>query len=190
MSGKKRDNLSISPWISRFCHLIREGGTVLDLAAGGGRHTRFLLERGFSVTALDRDISKLQAMKAGRSTKAAHLDIIAADLEDGSPWPLLKRRFDAVIVVNYLWRPLFPSLLDALTPDGVLLYDTFAVGQEKIGKPSNPDFLLRPGELLEVVRGRLDVIAYEHGEIAGAIGPAIKQRIAAGGAGPVSLTAT
>lgn len=190
MSGKKRDNLSISPWISRFCHLIREGGTVLDLAAGGGRHARFLLERGFSVTALDRDISKLQAMKAGRSTKAAHLDIIAADLEDGSPWPLLKRRFDAVIVVNYLWRPLFPSLLDALTPDGVLLYDTFAVGQEKIGKPSNPDFLLRPGELLEVVRGRLDVIAYEHGEIAGAIGPAIKQRIAAGGAGPVSLTAT
>ncbi len=99
-----------------------------------------------------------------------------------------KRRFDAVVVVNYLWRPLFPSILEAIDEGGILLYETFAAGNEVLGKPSNPDFLLQPGELLNVVAGHLNVIAYEHGRIDGRGGPAIKQRIAAGRAGPVALT--
>ena len=184
MSVKKRDNLSISPWIDRFSGLIHEAGAVLDLAAGSGRHSRWLLDRGFSVTAVDRETEALRALAAekrvqsGPSRRGA-LEVIEADLEDGSPWPLAERRFDGIIVVNYLWRPLFPAILNALDEGGVLLYETFAVGQEALGRPSNPDFLLRPGELVEVVAGRLTVIAYEHGQIEGQAGPAVKQRIAA-----------
>jgi SAM-dependent methyltransferase len=184
MSVKKRDNLSISTWIGRFSGLIRGSGCVLDLAAGGGRHSRWLLDQGYEVTALDRETGDLQALAHEKSAHAdpqqnAHLEIVKADLEDGSPWPLAKRRFDAVVVTNYLWRPLFPSILNALDAGGILLYETFAVGQEALGKPSHPDFLLRPGELLDVVVGHLTVIAYEHGRIEGQAGPAIKQRIAA-----------
>ncbi|MGI9484843.1 MAG: class I SAM-dependent methyltransferase [Geminicoccaceae bacterium] len=175
-----RDNLSISPWIQRLLHLVPEGGLVLDLAAGGGRHTAWCLKRGHAVTALDRRIGDLELLKmALGATKRSRLEIIQADLEDGSPWPLTDRRFDAVIVVNYLYRPLFPLLLAALTPGGVLLYDTFAVGQEMYGRPSNPDFLLKPDELLTAVQGRLQIVAYEHGLIDDGEAPAVKQRIAA-----------
>lgn len=187
MSVKKRDNLSISPWIQRFCPLIGPENTVLDLAAGRGRHSLWFLERGCRVTAVDRDIEALETLSAMQSNGAERLDVIQADLEDGSPWPLADRRFDAVVVVNYLWRPLFPSILDALDAGGILLYETFATGHEALGKPTNPDFLLKPGELLEVVAGRLTVVAYEHGRLAGPEGPAIKQRIAAGGASTVTL---
>lgn len=180
MNVKKCDNLSISPWIRRFSGLFSDGGTVLDLAAGRGRHSRWLLDQGCSVTALDRQIEALQAMKKADPKGAGRLEIISADLEDGSPWPLPKRRFDAVVVVNYLWRPLFPKILDAIDDSGLLLYETFAIGNEALGKPSNPDFLLKQGELLDVVAGHLDVIAYEHGRIEGPTGPAVKQRIAAG----------
>ena len=126
---------------------------MLDVAAGGGRHSRFFADRGHKVTALDRDLGGL----------AAHPDLetIQADLEDGSPWPLPGRTFDAVVVTNYLHRPLFPMLLDALAPAGVLLYETFMEGNERFGRPSSPDFLLKDGELLERVRGRLSVTAYE-----------------------------
>ena len=180
MSVKKRDNLSISPWIRRFSHLAKNGASVLDLAAGSGRHSAWFLDCGHHVTALDRQTGDLERLAATCDLAArARLEIVEADLEDGSPWPLSDRRFDAVFVVNYLHRPLFPDLLNALAPGGALLYDTFAVGQERFGKPSNPDFLLRPGELLDAVRDRLQIVAYEHGQIEGPNGPAIKQRIAA-----------
>lgn len=160
-----------SPWIARFAGLVPTGGAVLDLAAGGGRHTRFFRGRGHPVTAVDRDTSALLRI-------ADEIEVIAADLEGGSAWPLGERRFSAVVVTNYLHRPLFPAILAALAPGGALLYETFALGNERFGKPSNPDFLLRPGELLDVARGRLRIVAYEDVELAEPK-PAMVQRIAA-----------
>ena len=137
----------------QWAGLIAPNATVLDVAAGGGRHSRFFTDRGHKVTVLDRDTSPL----------ASHPDveIVQADLEDGSPWPLPGRTFGAVVVTNYLHRPLFPALLDALAPGGVLLYETFMEGNERFGRPSNPAFLLKDGELLDLARGRLSVTAYE-----------------------------
>jgi SAM-dependent methyltransferase len=163
-----------SPWLVRWSHLISPGGTVLDVAAGGGRHARWLAARGHRVVALERDASAL-ALLGGIEGVEAH----SADLEDGSPWPLPEdQRFAAVIVTNYLHRPLLPRLLSVLKPGAVLLYETFGRGNETIGKPSNPAFLLAPGELLEAVRGRLRVIAFEDGFVA-APRPAFVQRICA-----------
>lgn len=142
-----------SPWIVQWSGLIAVGGTVLDVAAGGGRHALFFAKRGHKVTAIDRDTSALAGL--------AGVEVVAADLEDGSPWPLPGRRFDTVVVTNYLHRPLMPALLDAIAPGGVLLYETFMEGNERFGKPSRSDFLLKDGELLELVRGRFAVIAYE-----------------------------
>jgi SAM-dependent methyltransferase len=145
--------MTISSWIAAWAGLVPAGAAVLDLAAGKGRHTRFFADRGHHVTAIDRDVSGLAA--------ADNVEVIQADLEDGALWPLTGRTFGAVIVTNYLHRPLFPSLFDALSPRGVLLYETFMVGNERFGKPSRPEFLLKDGELLELVRGRFSVIAYE-----------------------------
>lgn len=145
-----------SPWVVRWLPLLRTGGHVLDLACGSGRHARWLAERGFDVLGVDRDAAALAGLPPTVRTRQA-------DLEQGA-WPLGDEApFDAVIVTNYLHRPLWPHLLDALAPGGVLVYETFAAGNETVGKPSNPDFLLRPGELLDAVRGRLRVIAYEDG---------------------------
>lgn len=143
-----------SPWIVQWAGLIAAEATVLDIAAGGGRHSRFFAQRGHKVTSVDRDTSRLTDPPPG-------IEIIQADLEDGSPWPLPGRVFGAVIVTNYLHRPLLPALLDALAPGGVLLYETFMVGQERFGRPANPDHLLKDGELLELARDRLSVTAYE-----------------------------
>ena len=134
----------------QWAGLVPAGAAVLDVAAGGGRHAHFFTERGHKVTAIDRDTSALSGV-----------EIVQADLEDGSPWPLPGRSFGAVVVANYLHRPLMPVLLDAIAPGGVLLYETFMEGNERFGKPSNPDFLLKDGELLELVRGRFSVVAYE-----------------------------
>jgi len=142
-----------SPWIVQWAGLVPAGVPVLDVAAGGGRHTRFFADRGHTVTAIDRDVSAL--------TAHPNIEIVQADLEDGSPWPLPGRTFGAVVVTNYLHRPLFPALLDALTPGGVLLYETFMEGNERFGRPSQPEFLLKDGELLELARGRFSVVAYE-----------------------------
>jgi SAM-dependent methyltransferase len=142
-----------SPWIVQWAGLIAADATVLDVAAGSGRHTRFFADRGNKVTAIDRDISALTAQP--------NVEIVQADLEDGSPWPLPGRTFGAVVVTNYLHRPLFPALLDALMPGGVLLYETFMEGNERFGRPSRPEFLLKDGELLELARDRLSVTAYE-----------------------------
>ena len=127
---------------------------MLDVACGSGRHVRWMAAQGFAVTGVDRDAAALAGL-------AACARIVVADLECG-PWPMAGQRFDAVIVTNYLWRPLWPALLSSLADGGVLIYETFALGNEAFGKPSNPDFLLRPGELLDACRG-LRVVAYEDG---------------------------
>src|SRR5690606_24280824 len=127
-------------------------------AGAAARPPRLFLERGHPVIAVDIDVSRRDDLRAH-----PRLEIVQADLEDGSPWPLPGRRFGGVVVTNYLWRPLFAPILDALDDGGVLLYETFARGTEVYGRPTNPDFLLEPGELLEVVRGRLQIVAYEHG---------------------------
>jgi SAM-dependent methyltransferase len=169
----QHQELQPSAWILRFLSTVAPGGSVLDVAAGGGRHTRLFAERGHPVVAVDRDTSALHEL-----TGPAPAEIISADLESGAPWPLGKRHFAAVVVTNYLHRPLLPAIVDAVAPGGLLLYETFAAGNERFGKPSNPDFLLQPGELLETVRGKLRVLAYEHLEVAEPK-PAMVQRIAA-----------
>ena len=145
--------MTASSWITTWAGLVPAGVRVLDLAAGNGRHARFFAGRGHPVTAVDRDVSGLAATDT--------VEVIQADLEDGSPWPLAGRTFGAVVVTNYLHRPLFPVLLDSIRPGGVLLYETFMIGNERFGKPSRPEFLLRDGELLDLVRDRLSVTAYE-----------------------------
>jgi len=143
---------------------------VLDLAAGIGRHTRLLLQMGFAVTAVDRDIEPLRSLAGGRC------EVRAVDLETGEPWSL-GGGYDAIVVANYLHRPLLPEIVAALAPSGVLIYETFAIGNERFGRPSNSDFLLRPGELIEAFAG-LTVIGFEQGEVARPR-PAAIQRIAA-----------
>jgi SAM-dependent methyltransferase len=145
-----------SPWVVRFAPLVPPGGSVLDLAAGGGRHTRFFVERGHRVVAVDRDVSGLADLEGHE-----RLEVLEVDLEDGRPFPLSGRRFEGVVVTNYLHRPLMPDLVAAMAPGGVFIYETFARGHERFGLPTNPDFLLEPDELLEAVRGRLRVLAYE-----------------------------
>jgi SAM-dependent methyltransferase len=151
-----------SRWVRRFAPLIRPGGHVLDVAAGAGRHTRLLLDMGFRVTAVDRDIDALQQFAGDRCI------VRQVDLESDAPVNVLAPLgggYDGIVVTNYLHRPLFPALASALAPGGVVIYETFAIGNEHFGRPSNPDFLLRPGELLEAFAG-LTLIAFEQGEIA------------------------
>ena len=145
--------LQPAPWIVQWAGLVAPAASVLDLAAGRGRHSIFFADRGHKVTAVDRDVSTL--------LDHPNIERLQADLEDGSPWPLPDRRFGAAVVTNYLHRPLMPQLHDAVAPSGVLLYQTFMVGNERFGKPSRPEFLLKDGELLELVRGKFSVIAYE-----------------------------
>ncbi|MGH6903634.1 MAG: class I SAM-dependent methyltransferase [Geminicoccaceae bacterium] len=158
------------PWIVRFAPRVGQGSPVLDLACGGGRHARLFLARGHPVTAVDVDVSGLDDLREHPA-----LELVQADLEN-APWPLPGRRFGVVVVTNYLWRPLFPMILDAVAEGGMLLYETFALGNAAYGRPSNPDFLLKPGELLEAVHGRLQIVAYEHGYLERPR-PAIKQRL-------------
>ena len=160
-----------SPWVVRFAALLRPGGTVLDLASGGGRHARFLASRGHAVEAVDRDARAL-----GMMTGLAGITAVCADLE-GGPWPYAGRSFDAVVVANYLHRPLFAGIAGALAQGGVLLYETFMRGHERFGRPSNPDFLLAPGELLAAF-GALTVVVFEQGSVESP-GPAVVQRLCA-----------
>jgi SAM-dependent methyltransferase len=159
-----------SAWVQRWAHHIRPGGAVLDVACGAGRHARLLARMGFEVAAVDRDASLF-------ADPPANVELLGADLE-GGPWPYAQRRFDAIVVTNYLHRPLLPTLVASLERGGLLVYETFARGNERFGKPSNPDFLLAPGELLEAVRGALRVLAYED-VVVDQPRPAAVQRIAA-----------
>jgi len=167
------DALLPSSWIIRYAHLVASGARVLDLACGAGRHARYFAGRGCRVLAVDRDTAALAQLDG-----VADVTTRALDLEAGT-WPLAAERFDAIVVTNYLHRPLFPFLLAALADDGVLLYETFARGNEAYGRPSNPDFLLDRGELLELAGEALTVIAFEQGHVAAGARGAVVQRLAA-----------
>jgi SAM-dependent methyltransferase len=158
-----------SPWVLRWASRIT-GGTVLDLACGTGRHARLFLGRGLAVVAVDREP---QAIAGAR--------FVQADLEDGSPWPLPGEQFQGIVVTNYLHRPLFQLLRASLAPGGVLIYDTFMLGNEKFGRPSNPAFLLRPGELRSAF-AELVELGFEEGPVTEPK-PAMIQRLCAVRAG-------
>ena len=169
-----------SAWVRRFASLIPAGGAVLDVASGSGRHARWLAGAGFRVEAVDRDARALTDL-AG----VAGVVVRVADLEGGD-WPYAATRFDGVVVTNYLHRPRLDSVIETVRSGGVLIYETFMVGNESLGRPTNPDFLLRPGELLDRVRPRLTVVAFEQGRI-DSPKPAVVQRICAvaAAAGPL-----
>jgi len=158
-SSSHEHALSPSSWVERFAHLVPGGARILDVAAGQGRHARYFAARGARVLAVDRDAQALAALSG-----VAGVETRVADLENGD-WPFADATFDAIVVANYLYRPLFPHLLSGLNDSGVLLYETFAIGNERFGRPSNPDFLLRTGELLDIVQPRLTVVAFEQGRI-------------------------
>ena len=159
-----------SVWVNRFLPLIKPGGLVLDLAAGSGRHVRLLRDCGFAVCAVDRDTTALLAF-AGPCCEVRRIDLETDDRRQ------LGDDYDEIIVTNYLHRPLLPAIARALAPGGVLIYETFARGNERFGRPRNPDFLLRPGELLEAFT-TLTVVAFEQGEVT-VPRPAVLQRLAA-----------
>ncbi|MCG8510002.1 MAG: class I SAM-dependent methyltransferase [Rhodospirillales bacterium] len=163
-----------SPWITRFAPLVPENGAVLDLACGNGRHGRIFLARGNPVVFIDRDVHAVANLAADPNA-----EVIEADLEDGGDWPFAGRRFAAILVSNYLHRPLFPHILDSIETGGVLIYETFARGNERFCRPRNPDHLLRAGELLERLDGRFHVVAYEHGLIESGPIPGVIQRVCA-----------
>ena len=178
MPANPHSGMAPSPWIERFAHLVPAGARVLDLACGYGRHARYFAARGTQVLAVDRDAAALATL-----AEMPGIEILQADLE-GEPWPLGGRRFDAIVVSHYLHRPLFPDLRAALGPDGTLLYETFARGNEAHGRPSNPDFLLRPGELLALASAApeaLTVVAFEQGLVELGERPEVMQRLAAVG---------
>ena len=162
-----------SRWVRRFAPLIAPGGRVLDLACGSGRHSLFLAAEGFRVEAVDRDVAAIAAL----APLDPRVSVRVADIE-GGPWPYYGHVFDAVVVTNYLFRPLLPLIMNALDLNGVLIYETFMIGNERFGKPSNPAFLLRQGELLDVLRPKLNVVAFEQGEVE-LPRPAVVQRICA-----------
>jgi len=173
LTGGHAHATEVSAWVARFAPLLPAGARVLDLACGGGRHARYLAARGCLVEAVDRDAEALLGLSGAPGIVVRH-----ADLESG-PWPYAGASFDAVLVTNYLYRPLLPLIAASLAPRGLLLYETFAQGNGSYGRPSNPDFLLAPGELLEVARAaQLRVVAYEDGYVESPK-PAIVQRITA-----------
>jgi SAM-dependent methyltransferase len=148
--------------VVRWAALVKHG-PVLDVASGAGRHARFFAERNLAVIAVDRQPQSIPNVK-----------FVQADLEDGSPWPFPGERFGAIVVTNYLHRPLLPMIAASLGPGGVLIYETFMIGNERYGKPSNPNFLLRPGELLQSF-AELTVLGFEQGTT----GSAVVQRMCA-----------
>ncbi|MFD0666429.1 class I SAM-dependent methyltransferase [Ramlibacter sp. MAHUQ-53] len=147
-----------SEWVQRWSHLVPAGGAVLDVACGAGRHLRWFAGRGHPVTGVDRDPAALAAAQVAG-------ELLQADIENG-PWPFAGRRFAGVVVTNYLWRSLLPAIVHSVAEGGVLVYETFAAGNETVGKPSRPDFLLQPGELLRACEG-LRVVGYEDGFLTG-----------------------
>lgn len=166
------DQLQPSSWIRRFANVIPAGGAVLDLACGSGRHAKLLAALGFQVQAVDRDEAVLAELNG-----VAGITCRCVDLE-GDTWPFEVQSFDGIVVTNYLHRPKFDALIELLKPNGVLIYETFMVGNEAFGRPSNPAFLLHPDELIERVASRLFVLAFEQGRVEDPK-PAVIQRICA-----------
>ena len=165
---------SPSAWVERFGALAPTGGRVCDVACGGGRHTRWFAARGHPVVAMDRDLSGVADL-----AEDPHVELIEVDLENGSPPPIASRTFGVLVVTNYLWRPILGAIVDGVAPGGILLYETFAVGNERFGRPTNPEFLLDRNELLELALAHdLDVVAFEDVEVE-VPRPAVVQRIAA-----------
>ncbi|NOQ83769.1 MAG: methyltransferase domain-containing protein [Myxococcales bacterium] len=165
-------NKTPSPWVERFASLIPKGGLVLDLACGSGRHSRYLSAMGYRILAVDIDVSRVEDL-----SQSENVEVMKADLEAGD-WPFSGHYFEGIVVTNYLHRPNLPRLVESLAPGGVLIYETFAKGNEKLGGPSNPDFLLNPAELLDAFAPRLTIVAYEH-TIEDVPTPALRQRICA-----------
>jgi len=173
-SALRHDSLAPSPWMLRYAHLVPPGARVLDLACGFGRHARLFAQRGAHVLAVDRDRDALSALEG-----VAAIETRAIDLE-ASGWPFADERFDAIVVSRYLHRPTLPQLIAAVADEGTLLYETFARGNAVYGRPSNPDFLLEPGELLALAAPHLTVVAFEQGLVTEGR-PAVIQRVAAVG---------
>lgn len=170
------NNLMIGPpsdWVRRFAILAPRTGPVLDVACGRGRHLRLFHEAGHPVVGVDRMLDGVADLRG-----VPNLELVEADLEVAAPWPFGQRTFAAIVVTNYLFRPLFAHLVAAVGDGGLLIYETFQRGHEHLGRPTDPSYLLEPGELLEAVRGELTVIAYEQGEVTRPR-PAVVQRIAA-----------
>ena len=182
-----------SVWVQRWSHLVAPGGGVLDVACGYGRHARWFHERNHPVALVDRAQAAINSIASVIPVHAC--EAVVADIENG-PWPFAGRQFAAVVVTNYLWRPLMPTVLASLQPGGVLIYETFTQGNETVGKPSRPDFLLRTGELLDICQA-LHVVAFEDGfqQAPDGSAPRFIQRIAAvrptgAGAAPARYTLT
>jgi len=178
MQSIARDLPPPSPWVMRFSRLFRENTRILDLACGGGRHAIRLAARGYQIVAADRNTAPLYENLSDAVPR--NLEIREVDLETSTGWTFGDEKFGGIIITNYLHRPIMADIADALTDEGVLIYETFAAGNEKFGKPSNPDFLLRPGELWDCFSDRLSVIAYEDGIVTDPR-PARIQRICAVG---------
>jgi len=165
--------LEPSAWVVRWAPLIPAGGRVLDLASGYGRHSRYLAMLGHSVVACDRDAESLETLAGVHGVEP-----LQVDLENGSGWPFEERAFKSVVVTNYLHRPLFANIASVIAPGGVLIFETFAMGNERYGRPSNPQFLLRPGELLDAFGGDFLVAGFEQGRVTRPK-PALIQRLCA-----------
>lgn len=171
----RHDALAPSPWIVRHAHLIPAGARVLDLACGFGRHARLFARRGAHVLAIDRDAAALATMDDVAGIETRRIDV------ERSSWPFAGERFDAIVVTHYLHRPALPHIVAGVADEGTLLYETFARGNEVYGRPSNPDFLLEPGELLAVAGTRLTVVAFAQGLVdAGERGAVVQQLAAVG----------
>ena len=164
-----------SDWVRRFLGGVKRGGSILDVACGGGRHMRLALDMGYVVTGIDRDLSQVEDLAERKD-----VGLIEADLETGRAFPLKHMRYDGVVVTNYLHRPILADIVGCVAVHGVLIYETFALGHERHGKPSNPKFLAKPNELTAAVLPNLIVVAYEHGQRQGSH-PKIVTRIAACG---------
>ncbi len=164
---------SCSAWVEKHLHLLGRDQPVLDLAAGSGRHTRLLLEQGYeNITAADIDTTALSDL-----AERPGVSVVNHDLEK-APWPFAPASFAGIIVTNYLWRPRFSSIIATLSPGGVLIYETFMQGQERLGRPRNPDFLLQPGELRQRLEPFCDILAFREGPDPGPP-PAMRQSVVA-----------